>query len=126
MAGGKPMPAMLLAEPIAATGAAVLTYFGVAKFLPAYLVRLFPPGIEGDPPPITVEALQGPLHWVALAAALAFLVEAGVLARRATRAHKAWQSGEAPSCPRCGGLMKQKRSFWRCYRFPLCRGTVDV
>ncbi len=40
-----------------------------------------------------------------------------------------WMSGETPSCPRCGMMMKQRTGhrgfFWGCIRYPACRGTQD-
>lgn len=39
-------------------------------------------------------------------------------------------SGEAPSCPKCSGLMKYRTgrfgSFWGCTGFPDCRGIVNL
>lgn len=113
------LPPALFAEPVAAGVSALLTYLFIAKLLPGFLTRVFVASGGGS-----AEALRGPLHWVALAAAFVLLAQAVYLAGRSYRLHKDWKSGKIPACPHCGGLMKRKPAYWGCYRFPKCKGVV--
>ena len=51
--------------------------------------------------------------------------------RSEARAEKDGAPADAPACPQCGALMRQRRTrkdnrpFWGCTQYPACRGVVE-
>ena len=126
MAKRKPVPVLLIAEPAAAVVLAVFSYFVIAKLLPVMIPRMFPPAIDGIDPAITSQSLSVPFHWIGVAASLGLVAEAWILGRRAKKNYSEWDEGSAPACPLCGGIMKRKRAFFRCYKYPVCSGFTEA